>query len=131
MKWHRVNISISKGKKRRIARKHQTKPRPKPSRTSIKSCLYMSGIQDTWCHDVSSEEFGKPHYLLFTTHMVSLLGWLHLLSMAFISKRSMFLASSTSYSLHCIFDFTLTASNIFLPGAACKDPNRDTYGVAS
>jgi hypothetical protein len=45
---HRVNIPIPKGRNRRVARKDQTKERPKPSRTNIK-----------WC-DVSSTGLGHP-----------------------------------------------------------------------
>jgi hypothetical protein len=66
--------------------------------------------------------------LLLTAHIACLLVWLHL-PMAILGKLSIFLASPTFCSLHCILGFTLTAHH---PLRSClRDPNFATHCLPS
>jgi hypothetical protein len=58
----------------------------------------MCGIQNMWYSDGRTSGLGQPHLALpFVAYMTSSLGWLsYSLPMAFLSRCSMFLASSTS-----------------------------------
>jgi hypothetical protein len=65
--------------------------------------------------------------LVFATHMTSPLGWLHSLLVAKLGRYSMFLGSLTSWSLHCIFGFALTASHTTPSWASYRDSDSVCY----
>jgi hypothetical protein len=69
--------------------------------------------------------------LSFATHTTSLLGWVHLLPIAFLKIHSTFLTSLTSCGLHYSLSFILTASYIILSGAAYKNSDPGTYCLVS
>jgi hypothetical protein len=104
IKWLRVNPTILKGRDWGIERRDGTNARH--SMTNIESFSFMSGIQDTQWHGVSSKGFGHPCPcgLAGCNPYGILLGWLCSLSAAFSSRCSMilaFLESPLHLWLHC------------------------------
>lgn len=72
----------------------------------------MSCLQDTQRHHLTTSEVGKPWFsvsVICSTHMVPLLGKLHLVTSAFLALRS-------SWGFHCNLRFTLTASHQLTQG---------------
>jgi hypothetical protein len=68
--------------------------------------------------------------LLEAADMASLLGWLSYLFVAFLSRKSMFLASLTSWGPYCSLGFTLTASHITVSEDDYRDFNPATQYLA-
>lgn len=72
-----------------------------------------------------------PVVLLVVAHMYFLLDWLYSLLAAFLSRHFIFLASLTSWGLHCYFGFTFTVSCIALSESTSRDSDLDTHCLVS
>jgi hypothetical protein len=92
----------------------------------------LAGQTLIWCN-VSTKGYMQPHLygLLPKDNKTSLLSWFCCLPAALLIRGSTFLASPNSWVLLYIWGFTLIAAPITLSGAACRDSDPATYGLAS
>lgn len=100
----------SKGKKWSMARKHQTKTRPKPSTAKSTFCISKSDVKVGFSY--------TTWFSLTTTTHFSVVSWLCSLLAAFLSRCPLTLASPTPWDLQHNADLIFTASQNSL---YCRD----------